>query len=62
MSSNALTFQTVEVYPPFGPLLNGNGYWYDVSAHGQRILAVTPRLNAPEPITILRNWPAGVKK
>jgi hypothetical protein len=42
--------------------LNGNDNWYDVSAHGQRILALTPRLNAPEPITIVRNWPTGVKK
>jgi len=42
--------------------LNGNDYSYDVSAHGQRILALTPRLNDPEPITIVRNWPAGMKK
>jgi len=42
--------------------LNGNDNWYDVSGYGQRILALTPRLNAPEPITIVRNWPAGVKK
>jgi hypothetical protein len=39
--------------------LDENGYWYDVSAHDQRILALTPRLNAPEPITIVRTGPQG---
>jgi len=54
-------FQTVEVHPLFGPLLTGNGYWYDASADGQRILAVGPRLNNSDPITIVQNWPAGLK-
>jgi hypothetical protein len=54
--------QTGEVRPLFGPLLIGNGYQYDVSADGQRILAVTPRENASGPLTIVQNWPAGLKK
>jgi Tol biopolymer transport system component len=54
--------QTGEVRPLFGPLLTGNGYQYDVSADGQRILAVTPRSNGSAPLTIVQNWPAGLKK
>jgi Tol biopolymer transport system component len=51
-----------EVRPLFGPLPVGNGYQYDVSADGQRILAITPRQNVSEPLTIVQNWPAGLKK
>jgi Tol biopolymer transport system component len=54
--------QTGEVRPLFGPLLTGNGYQYDISADGQRILTVTPRQNASEPLTIVQDWPAGLKK
>jgi serine/threonine protein kinase len=54
--------QRGEVRPLFGPLPFGNGYQYDVSADGQRILTVTPRQNASEPLTIVQNWPAGLKK
>jgi Tol biopolymer transport system component len=54
--------QTGEVRPLFGPLRTGNGFQYDVSADGQRFLAVTPRQNASEPLTIVQNWPAGLKK
>jgi Tol biopolymer transport system component len=54
--------QPGEVRPLFGPLLTGNGYQYDVSADGQRILAVTPRSNGSAPLTIVQNWPAGLKK
>jgi hypothetical protein len=54
--------QTGEVRPLFGPLLTDNGFQYDVSADGQRILAVTPRQSASESLTIVQNWPAGLKK
>jgi serine/threonine protein kinase len=54
--------QTGEVRPLFGPRLIGNGYQYDVSTDGQRVLAVMPRQNASEPLTIVQNWPAGLKK
>jgi Tol biopolymer transport system component len=54
--------QTGEVRPLFGPLLIGFGYQYDVSADGQRILAVTPRSNGSAPLTIVQNWPGGLKK
>jgi Tol biopolymer transport system component len=54
--------QTGEVRPLFGPLTLGIGYQYDLSADGQRILAVTPRSNGSEPLTIVQNWPAGLKK
>jgi Tol biopolymer transport system component len=50
-----------EVNPLFGLPLNGT-HQYDVSADGQRILAVTPRENASEHLTIVQNWPAGLKK
>lgn len=37
--------------------MRGNlSYHYDVSADGQRILAVTPHENASEPLTLVQNW------
>jgi hypothetical protein len=51
--------ETGEVHALFGPLLTGGGYRYDVSADGQHILAVTPRANASEALTIVQNWTAG---
>jgi Tol biopolymer transport system component len=50
-----------EVHPLFALPMNGAGQ-YDASADGQRILAITPRQNASEPLTIVQNWPAGLKK
>ena len=49
------------VRPLFGPLLT-NGY--DVSSDGQRFLAVLPeeRAAAPDPLTVVLNWTAGLKK
>jgi Tol biopolymer transport system component/predicted Ser/Thr protein kinase len=54
--------QTSEVRSLFGPLPVGNGFQYDVSGDGQRILAVMPRSNGSAPLTIVQNWPAGLKK
>jgi hypothetical protein len=54
--------ETGEVHPLFGPLLTASGYQYDVSADGQRILAVTPRANGSEALTIVQNWTAGLRK
>jgi serine/threonine protein kinase len=54
--------QTGEVRPLFGALSIGVGYQFDVSLDGQRILAITPRENASESLTIVQNWPAGLKK
>jgi len=40
------------------------GYPYDVSADGQRVVAVMPvgRQQAAEPITLVENWTAALKK
>jgi len=48
----------------FGPISLGAGYFYDVSADGQRILAVAPGVNpdGPPPITLVENWSAALKK
>jgi len=54
--------ETGGAHPLFGPLPTSNGFQYDVSADGQRILAVTPRQTGSEPLTIVQNWPAGLKK
>jgi hypothetical protein len=51
------------VRPLFGTLLIGNGYQYDVSADGQRFLGILPNEQAaPQPLTLLQNWTAGLKK
>ena len=49
------------VRPLFGPLLTTG---YDVSSDGQRFLAVLPeeRAAAPDPLTVVLNWTAGLKK
>jgi serine/threonine-protein kinase len=39
-----------------------NGYQYDVSADGQRILAITPRQNASAPLALVQNWTALLRK
>jgi len=50
------------VRPLFGPLRTGGGFQYDVSADGQRILAVMPNEHtAPAPLTVVLNWTAGLK-
>jgi Tol biopolymer transport system component len=47
----------------FGPLPASPVYPYDVSADGQRFLAVLPNeQTAPEPLTLAQNWTAGLKK
>ena len=47
--------------PLFGPLQTPNGSPYDVSADGQRILAVVSNEQAaPEPLTLVLNWMAGL--
>jgi dipeptidyl aminopeptidase/acylaminoacyl peptidase len=51
------------VRPLFGTLPVGYGYQYDVSADGQRFLAVMPNEQAvPEPLTLVQNWTAALKK
>ena len=52
------------VRPLFRWLLDDNGFIkYDVSADGQRFLAVMPNEQpAPEPLTLVQNWTAGLKK
>jgi len=51
------------VRPLFGPMPSGNLYQYDVSADGQRILAVMPdEQAASEPLTLVQNWTAALKK
>ena len=58
------TFENGPVSALFGPLISGRGFLYDVAADGQRFLAVVPPeqgTNA-EPLTVVQNWTAGLKK
>ncbi|MGA2715641.1 MAG: protein kinase [Bryobacteraceae bacterium] len=51
------------VSPLFGPIRTGGGFQYDVSADGQRFLAIVqPEQNAGEPLTLVQNWTALLKK
>jgi len=58
--------ETVEVgatHALFGGIPLGNGYGYDISADGQRILATVAKdQKSNEPITLVQNWAAGLKK
>jgi eukaryotic-like serine/threonine-protein kinase len=50
--------------PLFGPVLNDGLYPYDVAPGGQRFLAILPNGQAApsESVTLVVNWPGGLKK
>jgi hypothetical protein len=60
--------ETVEVgstHALLGGIPLGNGYAYDISADGQRILAavaVAKDQKSSEPVTLVQNWEARLKK
>ena len=58
--------ETVEVGATrtlFSGITIANGYGYDISPDGQRILATVARdQKSNEPITLVQNWAAGLKK
>ena len=53
-----------EVRELVGPILGGGGaYTYDVTADGQRFLVLYQgQQAADEPLTLVQNWAAGLKK
>jgi eukaryotic-like serine/threonine-protein kinase len=56
-------FEVGEVKPLFALQRVGRRWTYDVSADGRRFLAVTARPQAgSEPLTLVQNWPALLKK
>jgi eukaryotic-like serine/threonine-protein kinase len=50
------------VRPVFTRVLGTGGYTYDVSADGQRVLAAMPLAKAVQPITLVENWAAALKR
>jgi hypothetical protein len=48
----------------FGGFSTALGYLYDVAGDGQRFLAVLPpeRSTTADPLTVVQNWTAGLKK
>ena len=58
------TIEVGAVRPLFGGIPGLAGYAWDVSADGKRILAAVPpaKRNPPEPITVVQNWTAALKK
>jgi Tol biopolymer transport system component len=48
----------------FGGLIGGGGYYYDVAADGERFLVEVPveQSTQAEPLTVVQNWTAGLKK
>jgi Tol biopolymer transport system component len=61
---NGGTFKPGRVSALFRGLIGGRGYLYDVSADGQRFLAEVPveQSTTAEPLTVVQNWTAGLKK
>jgi len=61
-----ISVETVEVGATrtlFGGIPTGNGYGYDISPDGQRILATVAKdQKSNDPITLVQNWAAGLKK
>ena len=58
------TFEACQVRPLFGGLITGSSLYYDVASDGQRFLAVVPpeQSTNAEPLTVVLNWTAGLKK
>ena len=58
------SFKVGAVKPLFQMRLGGlTGYQYAVSADGERFLInTTPKQVTSAPITVVLNWPAGLKK
>jgi WD40 repeat protein len=57
------TFEVGQVYPLFGPAPINRGYLYDVSADGQKfLLALQPEQTISEPLTLMENWSAGLRR
>jgi hypothetical protein len=55
----------IEVGPPrpvFGRSSGFTGQDWDVSSDGKRVLAAVPVGPPPEPITLVQNWIAALKK
>jgi len=50
------------VRPVFTRVPGTGGYPYDVSADGQRVLAAMPLAKAVQPITLVENWAAALKR
>jgi hypothetical protein len=45
--------------------LAGDSVWpdFDATPDGQRILAIVPRVDADQlPLTVVTNWPGGIRK
>jgi hypothetical protein len=58
------TLETGKTGPVSGPLLSINsGYQYDVYPDGKRFLAIIPTdETTTQPLTLVQNWMAGLKK
>ena len=50
------------VRPLFGPIQTSTSYLYDISADGQRILAAVASRQTSEPVTLVQNWTAALRK
>ena len=57
-------FEGGQVSTLFGGLIGGGGYFYDVAADGHRFLVEVPveQSTNAEPLTVVQNWTAGLKK
>ena len=53
--------QVGAAHPLFSGIPPANGFAWDISADGQRILAALPSNAPPEPVTLLQNWSAAIK-
>ena len=63
VSVKGSTLEVGAVHPLFGPVNGAASFQYDVSADGQRILAVVaPEEQGTEPLTLVQNWTAALKK
>ena len=63
VNGKGASFDAGAVKPLFQTRVTGVRYEYDVSADGQRFLINTaPEQSASQPISVVVNWTAGLKK
>ena len=63
VSMKGTSLNVGEVHTLFGPIVTGLGFMYDISVDGQKILTpAAGEQTISEPLTVVQNWTAALKK
>ncbi len=62
MNGKGTSFEVGAVHPLFRAGVSGFGWLYAVSHDGQRFIVVTAGEESEQPLTLVENWTAELKK